>query len=105
MIKNEKMIVTYLDALVNSVFKILPLYEEGNEGVETYIESLLFDLNSYEDVIETKHGAEYVQLMMTLTSLKKEVIKEDSKKAVIKREVFKCINVIKNMVGKLKEGV
>lgn len=104
MIKDNSKIIVYLESLVNSVFKILPLYEESNVGVETYIESLLFDLDSYEDVIEAEHGAEYISLMLTLTSLKKEVIKNDGKKVIVKREVFKCINVIKNMAGKLQEG-
>lgn len=104
MIQDKKKVVIYLESLVNSIFKILPLYEENNVGVETYIESLLFDLDSYEDVVEAKQSAEYVQLILTLTSLKKEVSKENNKKAIIKREVFKCINVVKNMISKLEEG-
>lgn len=104
MIKDNKKIAVFLDSLVNSVFKILPLYEENNVGVEVYIESLLFDLYSYEDVVHTSDSAEYISIMLTLTSLKKEVVNKDSKKSVVKREVFKCINVIKNMVGKLQEG-
>ena len=103
MVQNKEKVVVYLESLVNSVFKILPLYEESNVGVKTYVESLLFDLDSYEDVVEVKQGAEYVQLMLTLTSLKKEISKSNSKKAVVKREVFKCINIIKNMIAKLEE--
>jgi hypothetical protein len=40
-----------------------------------------------------------------MESVKIEIAKEDSKKSIIKREVFKCINIIKNTVGKLEEGV
>ena len=32
-----------------------------------------------------------------------EIVKEESNHTVIKREVFKCINIVKNIVGKLEE--
>lgn len=104
MIKNNQKLVVYLNSVVNSVFKILPLYEEQNVGVETYVESLLFELDGLQEVVAIEHSAEYISLMSNLASVKKEVAKEDSKKPVVKREVFKCINIIKNMVGKLEEG-
>lgn len=104
MIQNNEKLVVYLNSVVNSVFKILPLYEEQNVGVQTYIESLLFELYGLEDAVSMEHSYEYISLLSTLESVKKEVAKEDSKKPTIKREVFKCINIIKNMVGKLEEG-
>jgi len=104
MIDNSEKLVVYLNSVVNSVFKILPLYEEQNVGVEKYVESLLFELDGLQDVIAINHSAEYISLMSNLASVKKEVAKSDSKKSVVKREVFKCINIIKNMVGKLEEG-
>lgn len=104
MIKNNEMLIIYLNSIVNSVFKILPLYEEQNFGVEIYVESLLFELYGLEESVEIEHSYEYISLLSTLESVKREVSKDDSKKSIIKREVFKCINIIKNMVGKLEEG-
>ena len=104
MINNNERLVVYLNKVVHSVFKILPLYEEQNEGVKTYIESLLFELYGLENTIAMKHSYEYLSLLSTLESVKDEISKEDSKKKVIKRELFKCINIIKNMIGKLEEG-
>lgn len=100
---NEKLVV-YLNAVVNSVFKILPLYEEQNIGVNKYLESLLFELYGLEKSVSIEHSYEYISLLSTLESVKSEIEKSDSKKSVVKREVFKCINIIKNMVGKLEEG-
>jgi hypothetical protein len=104
MIKDNQKLTVYLNSLVNSVFKILPLWEEQNVGIVTYIESLLFELDGLQDVVDLEHSAEYVSLMSNLASVRKEVTKQDSKKPVVKREIFKCINIIKNMVGKLEEG-
>ncbi|MGV4321314.1 hypothetical protein [Bacillus mojavensis] len=104
MLKNDKKLIVYLESLVNSVFKILPLYEEKNIGIEKYVESLLFELYGLEDAVEIKYSYEYISLLSTLESVNKEIGSQDSKKSVVKREIFKCINIIKNMIGKLKEG-
>lgn len=103
MIENSNRLPIYLSSTVNNVFKILPLYEEDNVGIETYIESLLFELYGLDKVIDLKHSFEYLSLLSTLESVRLEVAKNDSKKSIIKREVFKSINIIKNMVGKLEE--
>lgn len=104
MIMTSKKLAIYLNSVVNSVFKILPLYEEQNVGVATYVESLIFELDGLQHVVAIEHSYEYISLLSTLASVKAEVEKDGSKKPVIKREVFKCINIIKNMVGKLEEG-
>lgn len=104
MIDNKEKLIVYLNSVVNNVFKILPLYEENNVGVKTYVESLLFELYGLDKVVDVKYGYEYMSLLAILKSVELEVAKEDSKKAVVKREVFKCINIIKNMVAKLEEG-
>ena len=98
------MLVVYLNSIVNSVFKILPLYEEDNYGIKTYLESLLLELYNLEKAIKIEHSYEYISLLATLEAVKSEIFKEESKKPVVKREIFKCINIIKNMVGRLEEG-
>lgn len=104
MIKGNDKLIVYLESVVNSIFKILPLWEEKNVGVSTYVESLLFELDGLQDVVAIDNMAEYISLMSNLASVRKEIEKEYSQKHIVKREVFKCINIVKNMVGKLKEG-
>lgn len=104
MIKNDKRLIIYFDSLINSIFKILPLYEENNVGIKTYVESLLFELKGLENVIDMEDSSEYLSLLSTLDSIKNEVEREDSEKKVIKREVFKCISIVKNLIGKLEKG-
>lgn len=104
MLENRDRLLFYLDTLINSVFKILPLYEERNDGIQTYIESLLFELYGLDKVFDIKDSYEYVSVLSILESIKEEVAKENSKKRVIKREVFKCINIIKNIIKRLEKG-
>ena len=104
MIENKDRLLIYFDTLINSVFKILPLYEERNDGIQTYIESLLFELYGLDKVFDIKDSYEYVSVLSILESIKEEVAKENSKKKVIKREVFKCINIIKNTIKRFGNG-
>ncbi len=104
MINNNERLIRYLENIVNSVFKILPLWEEKNDGIDVYVESLLFELYGLEESVSMEHSYEYISLISTLESIKKEVSKEDGIKATIKREVFKSINIIKNMIAKIEDG-
>lgn len=106
MIKDFENLNIYLEGLVNRIFKILPLYEEKNDGVYGCLDSLIFELNGLEDIIPKGNASEYLSLLSTLISLQKEITKEDTEKKVIKREIFKCINITKNISDKIqKEGV
>lgn len=98
MISNENLI-TYLSYTVNRVFKILPLYEEKSVGVITYVESLIFELDGLELRLDKEYTAEYESLMNTLSALQKEVAKvENGTHSIVKREVFKSIDIIKNII-------
>lgn len=104
MIDNKKRLIIYLNSVINSVFKILPLYEENNSGLETYVDSLLFELYGLDKVVSMGNSYEYISLLSTLESIKLEFTRENSEHATVKREIFKCINIIKTIVEKLKEG-
>ena len=63
MLENKDRLPVYLDTLINSVFKILPLYEEENVGIVTYVESLLFELYGLDKVFDIKDSYEYVSIL------------------------------------------
>lgn len=102
MVHNDESLIIYLEALVNSVFKILPLYEEKNIGINSYIDSLLSELFELDKVIVITHGYEYISLLASISAVRTEIQKKNSNKPIIKREVFKCINIVKTMAEKLE---
>lgn len=103
--ERERLIV-HLDKIVDSAFRILPLYEERLEGkdvfVEVYVESLLFGLYGLQNVIDIKYSHDYLSLLSILESIKVEINSENNKHSIVKREVFKCIDIIKNMISKIQ---
>ena len=103
--KNKQiLLVPYFNSMVGKVFKVLPLYDEGNLGINTYIESLLFELYGLQKaVVLADIEKDYVSLVSTLESVESELAKIDINKQVLKRELFKCIDIVKNMVDKLEK--
>lgn len=94
---NSELFNNYLDILVNRLFKIIPLYEEHNEGLYVYTQSLLFELYGLiESVEDMNKKPEYVILVSTLESIADSVLFDDTQK-IVRRETLKCMDVVKKM--------
>lgn len=84
---------------VNSIYKILPLYEENNPNLLSYISSLLTELYGLERCIEIDNQ-EFITLVAIISGLHIEARKSDNKE-VIKREVFRAISISKTLADKV----
>lgn len=78
----------YKDRLVNSIYKVLPMKEEKSKTINTYISSLIYELVGLEKIADDT--GEICSLIAILENLIEE---EDLK--VVKREVFRAINIVK----------
>lgn len=103
MIKDDVKLIAYLDSKVSNIFKILPLYEEGNVGLSLYVESECDELISIRGIVDVQPSAKFYTVLGTLSVLKNEVEIKNNK-AKVKREVFKTISTLKDMIAIL-EGV
>lgn len=100
MIKDSKRLEKYFsEKNVNSIYKILPLYEEENANLEAYISSLLIELYGLESCIDCEYQ-EFVTLIATISGIQNEASQADNK-AVVKREVFKAIEVSKALAVRM----
>lgn len=100
--KNEKICIKYINKLTNRIFKILPLFEEEDEGLEKYMHSLIFELEGLPNTIGEIKNSEFITLLATLHSLYEELIDDNFVKnqethSLVKREVFKCVNIVKKL--------
>ena len=100
---DDRVVKKYLQGTVDSIFKILPLYEEDNKTLNVYIESLTMELKGFVATYGRVGITEYVSVISTLEGLQTTVRKDD-KQPVVKREVFKCIKTI-NKICEMLEGV
>lgn len=102
--QDNPIIFSYLETLKNRLFKIIPLFEENNEGIYKYIDSLLFELYGMIYVVEGfEDNSMFLSLIATLESLLDESLVAEYNIPLIRREVFKCLSIIKKIQQKVGE--
>lgn len=90
----------YFKFLVNKTYKILPLKEENSETLNLYLESLLRELIGNKELITILvDEPRFITVLNTLQYL----ISEEYSVAICKKEVFKCIGILKDINAKYFE--
>lgn len=81
----------YFRTLVNSFFKILPLWEDGEETLGAYMQSLQAELLGFKEFIEAINND---PLLLSLVSILQYLIDNpECDIAVVKKEVFRAISI------------
>lgn len=93
-ILNDRLIENYFRNLVNHFYKILPLYEAGEETLTAYMVNLRDELIGCEHVLDS---AEYSPMIMTLISVLQFLIDNVNDPLIsqhsVKSKVFGSINI------------
>jgi hypothetical protein len=90
----------YLDFLVGKIFKILPISEHNFDTLQAYLESLQIELLGSQNLIKVlREDNEFLSLLSILEYF---LNTKDISNEIYKREVFKCINIIKKIKTKYK---
>lgn len=88
---SNRLIYNYLDTMVNSFFKILPIRESEAESLPVYLTSLQHELLGCEGLIhELNDDARFMRLMVMVQYL---LDHPEASIADVKREVFKAIRI------------
>lgn len=91
----------YFQYLVNHFFKILPMKEHGEETLQQYMDSLMFEIGGFNRLfVETNYSAYVITLLSILQGLIDEPELDIS---VYRREVFHAISIcnkLRELYGK-----
>lgn len=91
----------YLEALINKVYKILPMYEEENKNLRSYLQSLEREMSGcYQLYKSVCDDAQFLSLISIVSYLHTEEYTQQ----VCKQEVFKAIHIIEGMVERTGEN-
>jgi len=93
----NKLFRNYLSYLVNKLFKVLPMKEKDIKSLNQYLKSLQIELIGSTELISVlKNDPQFLTLMNTIQFF----IENEYDNQTCKREVFKCISIIKNLQKK-----
>lgn len=88
---DSNLLHSYFSNLVNQFFKILPMRENEEDSLITYMQSLQMELFGCKSLIpELGENSFYLTLMSILQYL---IDTPDSDVSVVKREVFRAISI------------
>ena len=97
----EKEYRDYLIVLIPMVWKILPLYEEKNEHLVDYIDSVCTEVKGIKKIIgDLPSKVWYNRALAILEQLKEEVLIDQHRK--IKKETFRVTSMIDKQIDELK---
>lgn len=90
-------VVRYMGGLVNRFFKILPIKEEGEPTLKQYMQSLQREMLGCQSlIIMLKDDDRY----MSLLSILQYLIDHDTNIKTTKMEVFRAINILRQLQKK-----
>lgn len=98
---DDKAIARYLGSTIDNIFKILPLYEEDNKTLDSYIESLILELRGFVSEYGSVGVVGYISVVSTLEGIR-SMASEKGNQPRVKREVFKCIDTVKKIKDTLE---
>lgn len=90
------MIITndYIKSLKNSLYKCLCLFEEKNEGLPQFIDSLSYEIYGLHYLVENDKKPLVTSILCILEHFYDESILQDYDLKQIRREVFHCMDLI-----------
>lgn len=100
---NNEIICGYFKRLVNKLFKILPMRENNEESLVTYMKCLQIELLGFQEfIISINNDADYLAILSILQYL---IDNPDCSIHHVKREVFSAISICNRLQARFKSGV
>jgi hypothetical protein len=90
----------YFKFLIGSFYKILPTMEDEPDTLKNYLESLQIELMGNQNLIkQIRYDGNFLKLLGTIQYF----IDNECQHKILRKEVFKCINIIKKLQNKYFE--
>ena len=95
---DKESVSNYFRTLINLFFKILPIWESGEQSLGTYMKSLQAELLGCKELIAAIHND---SLFLTLIAILQYFIDHpETPTYVVKREVFRAISICNKLRAK-----
>lgn len=94
----------YFNNLIGMYFKILPLYENKEKSLKSYMENLRDELEGFSElIVSINNDPMFMSLISILQYLICEIDNDDCTVGVFKRKVFGAISLCKKLASKYSE--
>lgn len=87
----------HIETVTGKIWKILPLFEDKNEGVGVYIDSLIYELEGLSNRLNEQQNSMLQSITDVLRRLGEESVVPEPDLKVIRREVLGCTSLFNKM--------
>lgn len=87
----------YLSTLKDKFYKVLCLFEEKNEGLTKYIDSLIYELYGLYYLLDGENQSKVTTLMCILEHMYDDSLQVDGNLEEIRREIFHSMSLIEKI--------
>ena len=89
--------IDFLKYMIGNIYKILPLNDENNCGVQEHIDSVTIQLIGALDTYpELKANQRYISIINSMNFLRKN----DYTQRQCKREILRCTNTLQKLIDR-----
>lgn len=89
--------IIYLSRLIGKVFKTLPLFEIDNKLPIVYVNDLIYDIHSANDLFD----GILIEILVKINSLKLKNINH----RIVKKDILECTNILNKMIDEIEKEV
>lgn len=87
----------HIKKMTGKIFKVLPLFQEENEGLTIYIGSLLYELEGFSERLNEQQNSVLQSIVDILENVYNDSLAPSPDIMIIRREVLNCVSLFKKM--------
>lgn len=87
----------HIKTMTGKIYKILPLFQEENEGLTTYISSLIYELEGLSERVDEKQNSMLQTIIDVLEHVYNDSLAPNPDINIVRREILNCTNLFQKM--------
>lgn len=88
---------SHYNKLIDKVYKVYPFFTEGNEGLTTYINSLIYEFEGLEHRLNDTQASILVTIICIFEHFYDDSLAPNPDLKVIRREWLNCMNLLEKI--------
>lgn len=88
----------HMKTIQGKIFKLLPLFQNENEGLTKYIGSLIYELKGLQYYLDGQEESMLISIVSILESMYDDSIEPKPDLILIKREIFGLTNLMDKII-------
>lgn len=87
----------HTERVKGKIFKVLPLFQEGNKGLTSYIGSLIYELNGMSERLNERQESMLRSIIDVLEEVYNDSIAPNPDMETVRKEILNCVSLFQKL--------